>query len=344
MKDRTNGLFYIDPFDPVTEGDFCCAQEAGSKLGVDVAFLPLPDRFLVKPGADLASREEMLRLYLAGKGSLSLLSPKPWLETLKEENGRASLLLKKETYRLLMEKGLLASPNPERTVYLLGGERIGEAVPLSLSSLPPSPSKARNLACPGIGPELWAYIERKRLYYAGYLQKKLASEHRFQHSLSVAHLCYRIAVSNGLEKPERAYIAGIFHDLGKHCPQEEERSIMEGRFPEYLSFPPWSYHQFTGKYLAERELGIEDEGILDAIEFHSTGKKGMSPLGKIVYASDKIDPLRGYDSGAMIQECLEDYRKGFLTVLKENRAYLTKKGYKVDNPLTEECFRYYLGD
>ncbi len=343
MKSQSNLLYYVDAFDPVTEADFSFASEASKKLGMNVAFLPLPDLFLKKGGATISQREQMLRIAMKGNPAAFVLSPRFELENPEKEEGSHSFLLKRETYAALKESGFFESASSSFQIYLLDGKEEG-AASLHLSQPAMDLKKIRSLACPGIGSELWGYIEENRLYYVGYLEKKLASEHRFQHSLSVAHLCYRIAVSNGFPSPERAYVAGIFHDLGKHCPKDEEQSIMREHFPEYASFPSWSYHQFTGEYLAKEELGIEDEEILDAIEFHSTGKKSMSPLGKIVYASDKIDPLRGYDSSWMIQECLKDDQKGFLTVLKENRAYLTGKGYKVDNPLTKECFLYYLGE
>ena len=119
---------------------------------------------------------------------------------------------------------------------------------------------------------------------------------------------------------------------------------MEEHFPEYKDFPEWSFHQFVGAYLAKEYFGIEDEDILSAIEFHSTGKPHMSPLGKVVYAADKIDPLRGYDSRSLIASCKKQYYLGFLDVLAANQAYLTKQGYVVDNPLTRDCYKLYLGE
>ena len=117
---------------------------------------------------------------------------------------------------------------------------------------------------------------------------------------------------------------------------------MEAYYPDYVGFPAWTYHQFVGRKIAEIAFGIEDEDILAAIEFHASGNKGMGKYAKVVYACDKIDPFRGYDSLYMIKAMEEDLDEGFAFVLKENRDYLQKKGYKVDNPFTEDCFRFYL--
>ena len=44
--------------------------------------------------------------------------------------------------------------------------------------------------------------------------------------------------------------------------------------------------------MARDYFGIYDEEILDAIRFHSSGKKSMSPLEKIIYIADKIEAGR----------------------------------------------------
>ena len=45
---------------------------------------------------------------------------------------------------------------------------------------------------------------------------------------------------------------------------------------------------------AEKELGITDRSILDAIRYHTTGRAGMSRLEMVVYLADLIEPGRRY--------------------------------------------------
>ena len=92
------------------------------------------------------------------------------------------------------------------------------------------------------------------------------------------------------------------------------------------------------------DFNIKDEEILDAIKYHATGKQNMSKIGKIVYASDKIDPSRGYNSQDMINECLKDIDSGFNYVLSENIKYFKLKNMEYKNPLTIQCIKYYLGE
>ena len=163
---------------------------------------------------------------------------------------------------------------------------------------------------------------------------------RLKHCISVAELCYQIADNSAKVSPEDAYMAGLLHDIGKSC--EDKKTIMEKFFSRYANLPEFSHHQFVGRYIAENVFGITNKDILEAIEFHATGNSKMSLLAKIVYAADKIDPSRGYNSKVMISKMMSDPEKGFKYVLGENKKYLEQTGKSIDNPLTSKCFKDYL--
>ena len=107
--------------------------------------------------------------------------------------------------------------------------------------------------------------------------------------------------------------------------------------------PSFSFHQFVGAYLAENEFDIHDENILRAIKFHATGNANMDLLGKIVYAADKIEPTRPFDSSDLIDAMKQDAETGFITVLKANKEFLENHRGDINNPLTSKCFKFYLG-
>lgn len=96
------------------------------------------------------------------------------------------------------------------------------------------------------------------------------------------------------------------------------------------------------------KLCIYDEDILKAVRYHCTGAKNMTPMSKIVYACDKIEPLRNFDSSELIKAMLNDYKSGFIEVLKANKEFLLSKAKNeteikaIQNDLTNECFEYYL--
>ena len=68
----------------------------------------------------------------------------------------------------------------------------------------------------------------------------------------------------------------------------------------------------------------------------------MNWLEKLIYAVDKIDPTRDYDSSSLISAMLNGLDEGFLTVLTANVEFLNEKHASINNKLTEECINYYL--
>lgn len=206
-----------------------------------------------------------------------------------------------------------------------------------------SSTKLRELKDVDAPKEVLNYIVENDLYYIPKI-KSYINQKRFNHSVSVASLAYHIAMNNSLNA-SKAYIAGLLHDIGKYVDfalQEVVAKKYEGLY--YDDIPRVLHHQYMSVEIARNEFGIEDEEILDAIKYHATGASNMSKLARIIYASDKIDPSRGYYSQDMINECLKDIDSGFNYVLSENIKYFKLKNMEYKNPLTIQCIKYYLGD
>lgn len=167
---------------------------------------------------------------------------------------------------------------------------------------------------------------------------------RFEHVKSVANLSYQIAIKNNVENPLKYYFAGLVHDIAKNMDKNVD-VINKYLTEEERSFPKYCLHQFLAPHIVEEVFSINDEEILDAIKYHCSGKANMSTMAKVVYAADKIDPLRGYDSKYMIDAMCENINTGFILVLEENRKFIKNKGKNSDlNNLSEECFKYYLSE
>lgn len=155
------------------------------------------------------------------------------------------------------------------------------------------------------------------------------------------NLAKNIAKANGLDI-SLASIAALLHDCAKEIPQELENTIMNNHFKKIKNVSRAVKHQFTGSILVEDLFKIKDKMIKQAILYHTTANKEMTWLDKLVYVCDKIEPLRGYDSKWMIDECLKDLNSGFIIVFKENLAFLEKKHVPNDFEWTQEAIKYYL--
>lgn len=173
-----------------------------------------------------------------------------------------------------------------------------------------------------------------------YVYKNLTIK-RFMHSLSVANLMYDIAVSNGLDNPAKFFFVGFLHDVGKYLDKKRSTDLMKLYFKEYLDLPKYAYHAFVGSYMITNDLSITDKEVNDAIIYHTTGNSNLSVLGIVLFAADKIEPLRPYNSKKLIKLMRNDCVNNFKYVVKEAKDFLDKKGDE-GNYLSNNLYKFYL--
>lgn len=125
------------------------------------------------------------------------------------------------------------------------------------------------------------------------LQDMLKPE-RYQHSLGVMDTAVQMAERFHCDSG-KAKIAGLLHDCAKNFSFEEQRMMCdEFAIPidEITEASPKVWHQMLGAKVAEREFGVCDTEILNAIACHTTGKAKMGTLDKILYLADFTEPNR----------------------------------------------------
>ena len=62
------------------------------------------------------------------------------------------------------------------------------------------------------------------------------------------------------------------------------------------------YHAIAGALYIENNLGVTDREIIDAVRYHTTGRKNMSLLEKVIYIADYISEDRSYDGVDRMRE------------------------------------------
>lgn len=187
------------------------------------------------------------------------------------------------------------------------------------------------------------YISTKNLYYMQLLVKFL-SKKRLMHSISVAETSYDIAVSNGLDK-YKCYQAGLFHDVGKDLPKDEQFELMKEFYPEEVNFPRYSYHQFVSAYLAKKYFKVTDDAVLKAMLYHCTGNSNMSEIAKCVYVTDKVEPLRDFPTKMIREQAFKSLDNALYLVLQDQKRYFDE--HQIDylnNPWTIGAYKEYFDD
>lgn len=144
---------------------------------------------------------------------------------------------------------------------------------------------------------------------------------------------------------EKIKIAGILHDYTKNMSFEEATKYLE----KYLTFDeleeakkaPSVIHSITAYYLVQEELGINDEEILKAILYHTTGNPNMSKLEELIFVADAVELTRTYEGVEEIRKRVyEDFYKGMLYMIEQTLKHLKEKGWYI-NPKTIETYEYY---
>jgi predicted HD superfamily hydrolase involved in NAD metabolism len=129
-----------------------------------------------------------------------------------------------------------------------------------------------------------------------YLYENL-KENKLKHSLSVSETAVTLAEKYG-ENIDKARISGLVHDCAKGMKDEELIKIARDHDIQldviHINNPS-ILHGLVASIIAKEEMGIEDEDMLMAIKYHTTGRKDMSLLEKIIYIADYIEPLRTFD-------------------------------------------------
>lgn len=175
---------------------------------------------------------------------------------------------------------------------------------------------------------------RKRL--ESYLPAK-----RYEHSLGVEYTAAALAMRYGSDI-YKAELAGILHDCAKHFSDEELIRLCKNagiETGEEALKAPQLLHAIYAPHMAREEFGIEDEEVLSALRWHTTGRPKMSLLESIIYVADYIEP--GRKPLPMMKEIREwAFRDIDFCVYKiaENTIdYLREKGQYIDK-MTFNCY------
>lgn len=145
---------------------------------------------------------------------------------------------------------------------------------------------------------------------------------RFEHSKSVAQTAVMLAKAHHLDE-EKAWKAGILHDITKNMAEEEARALIADRQPALLEMSPKVWHAYTAVLWIKTHLGPVGDDVLHAIEHHTLGD-GLTDLDRILYIADKIEPLRGYDTSKETELAKRDLKKAAALVKKQSKEYILK--------------------
>lgn len=134
--------------------------------------------------------------------------------------------------------------------------------------------------------------------------KNRLDKERFEHTLRVCKEAEMLAVIYGADA-EKCKIASLIHDMAKNLSDREllKSSINIGIDIDEIQYNfPQLLHGPLAAALAYKEFSIEDDDILNAVRYHTTGRAGMSLVEKIVYLADLIEVGRSFSGLQELRE------------------------------------------
>ena len=198
-----------------------------------------------------------------------------------------------------------------------------------------------------------SYIRREKLYYVGADLKNLPMErleqvvvsllkaNRVKHVLGCRDTAVELAKTWGADQVD-AGRAGLLHDITKALDGELQLTLCGayGKLLDDFSRKyPKTLHALTGSLVARRIFG-ENNAVVSAIEFHTTGKADMSLLEAIIYVADYMEPNRDFPGVERLRElAYTDIRGALKLGLEMTLEHLKEQGGEV-SPASRQALDY----
>lgn len=152
---------------------------------------------------------------------------------------------------------------------------------------------------------------------------------RLKHTLGVMTTARELAKIYGCSD-EKVTISAILHDYAKNLKDDElEAFIIENGIDidQEIKDNIQLAHGFVGAELVKKDLGIDDEDILNAIRYHTFGREDMSLLEKIIFLADSIEESRDYPGVDEIRVLSKkDLNKALIKCIESTLKYVLDKG------------------
>ena len=158
-------------------------------------------------------------------------------------------------------------------------------------------------------------------------------ESRMRHTIGVRDLSVKMAEKFGAD-PEKAAVAAMFHDMCRgrsYTAAKINEYVREFRLQDkYLDNIALSHSKIASR-LMQNEYGVTDKDILNAVEYHTTGRPEMSLLEKILFVADAAEISRSYAGVDKLRQlALKDIDKACIYCLKNTIEHLESEGVDYD--------------
>lgn len=157
------------------------------------------------------------------------------------------------------------------------------------------------------------------------------SEKRKVHTEGVRTTAMRLAAMYGADV-EKAEVAALYHDMFRGVGKEQLNKYIDTlSLPQRYKDNPNLAHGKIAAIVMERDCGIKDQDIINAVSFHTTGRPGMSILEKVIFIADAIEPARDYPGVEELRRLAdENIDEACLLSLTNTAEFVVSQGIYLD--------------
>ncbi|MBR5516403.1 MAG: bis(5'-nucleosyl)-tetraphosphatase (symmetrical) YqeK [Firmicutes bacterium] len=161
--------------------------------------------------------------------------------------------------------------------------------------------------------------------------EKNFSEKRKAHTYGVVDTAIKLAEKYGCDV-YKAELAALFHDLYRSMPinvlnYHVKHLELDKKYMDNSNLS----HGKIAAIMIQRDFGISDEDIINAVSYHTTGRPNMSLLEKIIYIADAVEPNRNYPGVDELRRVVkEDLDKAIYMSLSRTIDYVSSEGNYLD--------------
>lgn len=172
-----------------------------------------------------------------------------------------------------------------------------------------------------------------------YLKANL-SEKRYLHSLRTADIAEKMCMKHHCDET-KGRLAGLAHDIAREHSHEDVLELASMDLYPVSDFErrtPKVVHGKAGAVILRRDFGIDDEDILEAVRWHTTGCANMGALAQIIYVADYIEPGRRHVDNEFRQRVIDaPLQQAVLEILQRSIDHCRSKG----RTIAESSFMLY---
>ncbi|HEY8364229.1 MAG TPA: bis(5'-nucleosyl)-tetraphosphatase (symmetrical) YqeK [Haloplasmataceae bacterium] len=172
---------------------------------------------------------------------------------------------------------------------------------------------------------------------------KKRDELRFLHIYGTYETALKLANLYQLDK-YKISLGAILHDYAKNMPIDEQKEIINKYLDKsILDYDSAVFHGEVGSFLIQKDLGVNDQDIIQAVKYHVTGHPEMNDYAKVIYIADFTEMNRthkGVDFCRKLSEITLDL--GVLAVSEKTYQYLINSKKNAIHPLTYATYQSFL--